>query len=374
MSNAPANQRVAAIDVLRLIAALGVLVFHVAGTAQMSKYKLPAFTFLGRTVDWMPSPFSFGATGVNLVFVISGYCMYRSLSGRSRPLAAYYRDRAARLYPVYAIAVILSAILVAQLNIRIAGWDIAAKMLFLQGFVQQYNLTINGALWSMSTEVQFYLTLPLLMIWSKRVGIDRFFVGAMAVSLLFRAGVQLVVGHADTTGGIARDTLLMNLLPGRIAEFAVGMWIAGNDDKRTRRFAVWSVGAGAVLGIGTKVAGPAFVSEPMLGVFYGSLLVFALDRSRHFGSAANPLALLGRASYALFLIHLPIAAVLAALIPTGWGVYERFGTLLGLTLAVAIPVALVLHLLVEMPLFRRLRQPAAARLVESTPIDDVGAP
>ncbi|MDB5677666.1 acyltransferase [Sphingomonas bacterium] len=373
MNAATANQRIAAIDVSRLVAAIGVLVFHVAGTSLMPKYKLPPFTVFGRTVDWMPSPFSFGATGVSLFFVISGYCMFRSLSGRPRPLAAYYRDRLARLYPIYAFAVILSAILIARLHIAVAGEDVVLKLLFLHGFVQQYNLTFNGALWSMATEVQFYLVLPLLMIWARRAGTDRFTTAAIIGSLLFRAVVQLTAGHTDTLGGIARDTLLMNMLPGRIAEFAVGMWIASNDSERTRRFAWWLIIPGALLGIGAKAAGPAFVAEPMLGIFFGSLLVLALDQSRRFGSVAGPFALLGRASYALFLIHLPIANSLARLVPEGWPLYHRFGTLLVTTLGISIPLALALHLWVEMPLFDRLRASRNAKRPASAATDG-GAP
>ncbi|THD35443.1 MAG: acyltransferase [Sphingomonas sp.] len=355
MNSTSGGQRIAVIDIARLAAALGVLIFHASGAAQVPKFRLPPFTVFGHTIDWLPSPFSFGATGVSLFFVVSGYCMYRSLSANPQPLLSYYRNRLARIYPLYFVAVLFSAVAMAVLGFAVTAPEVAVVLLFLHGFVKRYNLSLNGALWSMATEVQFYIVLPLLLRWARWIGLDRFAILAIMLSLVFRVIVQLAGGHEATSGGLALDTFLMNLLPGRAAEFAIGMWIAGTDSARARRYAKWLIVPAGIIGIGAKASGIAFAAEPMLGVFYGSLLIFALGGARWFGSTRGIIPLLGRASYALFLIHLPIAVLLYPLLPHDWGLYRQFAALLAMTLAVALPAALALHLFVELPLFDRLR-------------------
>jgi peptidoglycan/LPS O-acetylase OafA/YrhL len=368
-----APQRIAAIDILRLLAAVYVLVFHVAAVAGIPKHVLPPFELLGRTFSNVPSPFSLGATGVSLFFVISGYCMYRSLASRPRAVGAYFRDRFARIYPVYAIAVFSSYLVCCLLGVQIDLIDIPIKLLFLQGFVQQYHLTLNGAFWSMATEVQFYLMLPWLFQLGRRIGLDRFVVLSLIIALTFRSLVQWEWDGQPPIAGIVKNTFLMNLLPGRIVEFAIGMWIAGTPMNRANLLANWLIVPAGALAFGTKMFGPPPLAEPLLGIFFGCVLVLALHHARMFGKSTSIFAVLGRASYALFLIHLPIALLVAVLLPEQLGLYERFCYLLLATLAGGIPISLALYGWIEMPLFRRLRKKGVAR-VASAEIGDGGAP
>lgn len=349
------SQRVAAIDILRLVAACYVLIFHVAADAGIPKRELPAFDLLGHRFTGIPSPFSFGATGVSLFFVISGYCMYRSLAGRSPSVTAYFRDRLARIYPIYGGAVIFSYIVCIFLHTNIAPVDVIIKLFFLQGFLQNFHLTLNGAFWSMATEVQFYVTLPLLFALSRKIGCDRFVLLMIAVALSFRFYVDWRWYGQPPVAGIVKSTFLMNLLPGRIAEFAIGMWIAATPPNRSLNMSYWIILPGAIGAAVSKIYGPAPIAEPLFGIFYGCILVIALRRAAAFGEANSKLALAGRASYALFLIHLPISLVAVRYMPSGLGLYSGFFYLLFVTLSCAVPLSLALYSWVEMPLFRRLR-------------------
>jgi peptidoglycan/LPS O-acetylase OafA/YrhL len=350
-----ASQRFAAIDILRLAAASYVLLFHVAAVAEVPKHRLPPFHLFGVTFSGIPSPFTVGATGVSLFFVVSGYCMYRSWARRPHGIGSYFRDRIARIYPIYLIAVLGSAVAFKMLGIEVTPTDILIKIFFLQGFFQQYHLSINGALWSMATEVQFYVMLPWLARWAVRAGLDRFVICCFAFALLFRAGVQWTWAGEPPISGIVRSTFLMNLLPGRIAEFAIGMWIAAAPFPRALRAARWLILPAAALAFSTKFAGPALAAEPLLGVFYGCILVFALHHSASFGRTNSPLAVLGRASYALFLIHLPVASLLVTTLPHALSMYSRLGILLTATVACSIPLSLALYSWIELPLFRLFR-------------------
>ena len=367
-------QRIAAIDVLRLFAASYVLVFNVAALANIPKHALPPFSLFGHVLSGVPSPFSVGATGVSLFFVISGYCMYRSLAGRGRTIAAYFQDRFARIYPIYAVAVISSYLACIALSVAIQPVDVAIKLLFLQGFFQQYHLTMNGAFWSMGTEVQFYLALPWLMSIARRMGLDRFVIASIALAIVFRILVDWKWAGAPPVAGIVKSTFLMNMLPGRIAEFAIGMWIAGTAPRRTQSMALWLCLPAGALAMATKMLGPAFAAEPLLGVFYGCILVLALRHARLFGRSESVVALIGRASYVLFLIHLPIAMLISPHLPKDAGLYGAFSTLLFTTVVIAIPLSVFLHVWVEMPIFRRLRSTTAAAGHNIVTSPDGGAP
>ena len=54
--------------------------------------------------------------------------------------------------------------------------------LFAQDFSSRWALGLNGALWSMVTEVQFYLAFPWLVRWMIRVQPKRFVLTALAIA------------------------------------------------------------------------------------------------------------------------------------------------------------------------------------------------
>ena len=113
--------RLLSIDCLRGAAALAVFLFHVAVVANFPKRTLPPFTLFHHTYENLISPLGLGASGVNLFFVISGFCLalqqWRAgrphlFIGEARPaLLRYIRNRTARIGPAYWLTVVISAIL-----------------------------------------------------------------------------------------------------------------------------------------------------------------------------------------------------------------------------------------------------------------------
>ena len=85
----------------RAIAAMLVVLFHLGGAIAAQKYfGISAFSV----------PFSFGASGVEFFFVLSGFIIFaahRNDIFQPRKLAGYLKKRAVRIYPTYWIVFLL---------------------------------------------------------------------------------------------------------------------------------------------------------------------------------------------------------------------------------------------------------------------------
>lgn len=179
---------------LRGLAAVGVLVTHVA--------------FSAGAVAWNEYP-GFEQAGHGLVsgllqqlhvflpvfFVLSGALLYRpfvlsTLADVKKPaLKPYLWRRALRILPSYWAVLTVALLVFDQLNVK-DTWGVIRSYLLLQ--VYQENSWVSGLEqgWSLSTEIAFYLGLPL-------------------VALLFTK----LAGGAPTPGARARRILTMLIIP-----------------------------------------------------------------------------------------------------------------------------------------------------------------
>lgn len=107
---------------------------------------------------------SFGVTGVDLFFVLSGYVFAPYMAGKPLALRSHLVRRFFRLYPLYAVAVGTYAG-IRWLNGQPA--DHLTEHLLLAHTLESraIALHLNPAFWSLPPEVEFYLVLPLLARW-----------------------------------------------------------------------------------------------------------------------------------------------------------------------------------------------------------------
>ena len=129
----------------------------------------PDLHIAGQTFRFYPLV-ACGYMFVDLMLLLSGFLLMLGwLSGRSRNLRSFYTARAARILPSYLLcmAIMLFAWALPQ---KLYGtdkhmWtDILSHLTFTHNlFRQSYSFThLNGALWTLAVEVQFYLIFPLL--------------------------------------------------------------------------------------------------------------------------------------------------------------------------------------------------------------------
>lgn len=141
--DASINNRNCNLDILRIVAALMVLVVHVG-------YEFP----------WISDYTWYGFYGTSLFFVLSGYLSMISLD-RCSNAVEFYKRRVVRIVPLYWIVLIVNAIL----NPTLLSLKYLRYFVFLHMFIPSDDFgkwnNING-LWTMSAFVFFYLVAPIL--------------------------------------------------------------------------------------------------------------------------------------------------------------------------------------------------------------------
>ncbi|QPC93080.1 acyltransferase [Mesorhizobium sp. INR15] len=172
------NQKLLELDALRGIMAFWVFVSHVVLFSGLTTGKL---SFLGR-----------GEIPVTVFIVLSGFAIASSLAASDATYSQYLARRAVRIYPVAMIGIVLGVLTwtyfvpfargigwldpswVAIYDTRTASisanlWQhVLAHLFLLHGAIPEELLSgaptsLNGPMWSLSLEWQFYLVAPLLV-------------------------------------------------------------------------------------------------------------------------------------------------------------------------------------------------------------------
>jgi peptidoglycan/LPS O-acetylase OafA/YrhL len=162
----------AAGDALRGIAAMFVLIFHVAIEAMVYKH-VHGFVFTGEgAAEYRPlagvfaTPLMVVRAGIYIFFALSGYLLTRGFLaaytlGTPRPsISRYFRNRALRIIPAF--WVVTTIFMIWQ-----RGWQGSGLggVLAVYGFMQNYLWT-HAALampqaWTLDLEASFYILIPL---------------------------------------------------------------------------------------------------------------------------------------------------------------------------------------------------------------------
>ena len=222
-----ASDRTAHVDILdglRGIAIAFVMWFHVWEIT----WQGAAFTVFGREID-----FTFlarmGFVGVEIFFFVSGFCLFwpyaRALAER-RPMPTVkhfaYR-RFIKIVPSYLLALVVLVALGSERDRSLDDGikDVLAHVFFVHTWFQSYFGSIDGVLWSLGVEVQFYVIFPLVVLafvrWPRATAL-----GLVALAFVWRYAVE----QCCATGPYNHFHQLANQLPAYLDLFAIGMFAA----------------------------------------------------------------------------------------------------------------------------------------------------
>jgi peptidoglycan/LPS O-acetylase OafA/YrhL len=285
---------------LRFLLAVWVILDHLTGRGMM----------LDASARALPYPIYAlvrgGYLAVTTFFVLSGFVLARSyvhIEWNSRNLLRYGLGRVARVYPVYALSLLMVApFILADPTPRKAPL-VAAHGFLLQGWMGHLPVNWNTPAWSLSCEMFFYLLFPLAAVWMQ---------GAGWWKTLAVASAACCLTHLMWSLGIPDETKPLI----HMADFLMGIAASCAYDlllRMPRRPAgAWLYVPGLALGA-TLIAYPAVLPSHVdlnsaLRPLNAVLLVgFALGG----GAAARLLSTraavyLGKSSYAMYILHVPL--------------------------------------------------------------------
>ena len=230
------------LDGIRAMAILLIAWYHIWQQSWVQPIKdtswLSIFLCSQINFDWLVRT---GYEMVDMMLLLSGFCLFlpyaRSMVyGLKEPnIKTFYKKRVARIVPSYLIAIIV-AFIVAVVNGEYGDssemWgDLIPHLFFGHTFFEQSYLhtKLNGVLWTLAVEVQFYLIFPFVAKLFKR-WMCKTYVVMVAISWMFiNWGILNFVP-------VEKYSMWINQLPAYLGVYANGMLAAFVVVKLTQKF------------------------------------------------------------------------------------------------------------------------------------------
>ncbi|MCO6051226.1 acyltransferase [Mesorhizobium sp. RP14(2022)] len=333
------------IDGLRAIAVLGVVLFH---------FGLP----------FLPG----GFLGVDAFFVISGFLIIRIIRDEIERTGTFrfrhfYLRRIRRLFPALVATLLASTaaafLLLSPGHLKMFGQELIASILSVSNIyfketagyfdvAAEFKPLLHT--WSLSVEEQFYIVVPLMVVWAMKGGRRGLFSVLAVLAVVTLVLAELQRGRMSA----------FYLTPFRAFEFALGALMIEVVERQPRNKTVLE----ALLLAGLVLIGASFVMLDgtshlpgllTLPVVFGTMLVIYAGRAPTLGYVtSNPLSVwIGKISYSFYLVHWPLLIFAAYVTFEPLGPWDR-----ALLFALCFPLAWASWRFVEQP-FRRPREAAS---------------
>ncbi len=383
------TRRLQSVDVLRGLAALAVLLFHVPPLAWHER--------LHERFGLWTLPLDFGDQGVTLFLVISGFCIhlrpateYLATRNFQTDWQRFWQRRFYRLYPPYIAAIAISLAvhyaipqsLPEQHRIKNLWPDLITHLLMVHNLTT-YSLGLsNGAFWTLGLEEQLYAAFPIYLAMRRRWSAAAVVTVALAIAVFWRCGQPIAASAVYRLSGV--PVTHQHLTAGPVIIGNWGTWpfafwfswvlgaVAAEVYVGVIRLPKWCMRyttAAGFLALGVLLSPkswqyfPAFVDNgnfvrlllpPLSGLgFAVAAFIFVLRFAiaerllgAFEGRIAKCMALLGMISYSLYLIHGPLIGLGTFVFSLGDGPADvplRYTVLVPWCLAAAVAFHLVIE-------------------------------
>lgn len=350
------RKKITNVQILRGIAALMVFAAHLVGAERD----------YGGGETLLPQFLEMGVTGVDLFFLISGFVMVyvtwplgegpREVpSGRFSQARTFLINRVSRIYPLYWILTIALLILYAG---KLYFFD---EVTPINNWVESFLLLPSNEFpiipvgWTLVHEMYFYLVFALFLLIPYRYIPAAIVVWGAIIAIGYANGAQLV----NAWGYVAFSPLTY--------EFILGAFIAWLTLRGVKSYAhavgliglIWL--ACLLVPLAGQLYPDAVTDHGVRALIFSlpfALLLYAGVAIEWRNKITGPawLSYLGDASYALYLIHIPVFLVIGKLMSplAGPGLLDNIA-LITVFIIATIMAALCVHHFVERPLIRIAR-------------------
>lgn len=357
------RERLPALDLLRFVAALMVVLFHYTfrGAAD--------HLFTSATYPEIDAITRYGSYGVNLFFVISGFVILLTVDAGGGHPGHFIASRVSRLFPAFWVAATVTFVIVLLVGASFAVGidDYVRNLTMMPSWIRAPY--VDGAYWTLEIELTFYVLIVAFLLFLQR---------RIRIEWLLAAWLLIVLPFApnDLGPGRLRLGLMVEAAPYFIAGSSFYLvWRSGWTPLRAFLIAgAWAVAA--ILAVHNSVTDSATFATsfaPLATVAVASIgfVVFLalVLRPSWFRFGGRPAVLLGALTYPLYLVHQNIGYVVINGIDPTWGRWLAFLAAFG----VALLLAYAIHRLVERRYNSRLRRWLEPRLGVFDRIAEVGA-
>ncbi len=308
------------IDLLRALAALLVVVYHVDALGSLAL----------RGDVWWTIPFRYGWVGVDLFLVISGFVITLSAAKAQAQNPQGFRwpfmqRRLRRLLPLYALTCLIFLFLVRP-EVLLRPWVqllpiLASHVLFLQNMSHHTHGVINGVTWSLALEMQFYVLLVATMGFWLRLGAWRSLLVLVLLAWVWRYGSTFILVPGVAVPHL--QVIYTTQLPGTLDAFGMGialaLWVHQSDGDLhsslkpgLRNALVWATLAGLLLTGAAMLllhqnywahTGMVVFWRTLLALGFGAALAAMVACPLPSGGWMRPWHYLGEISYGIYLWH-----------------------------------------------------------------------
>jgi len=343
--------RIEQITFTRFIAAISIVIFHYG--RNVFPFKIESISFL----------FNQANIGVSYFFILSGFVMIIAYGQKVKiNTIDYLKNRFARIYPVYFLAIILLLIFFTITSSKIDFYGLILNIFLIQSWIPGQALSFNYPGWSLAVEFLFYLAFPFLFnyVYSK------FDFKRIVIPILFIWVVSQICLHiASTTsfykGFPSKSHDLIYYFPiMHLNEFLMGN-LAGLffiNKLRTKKINIdWLIVLlllilFALLRFNTFIN---FHNGFLMIIFIPLIISFSLNNgilSRF--SNHKFCVFLGEISYGIYILQVPIFLWVRAVF-SHFGIHSNF-ILFYLSLIILIMTSAVSYFFIETPLRKKIKK------------------
>ncbi|MEN6441002.1 MAG: acyltransferase [Syntrophobacter sp.] len=304
------------LDTLRVVAMLAIFLHHL--------WKTVIVTADGAAQKILDPVFSSASDGVILFNIISGFLLaLPHLGPERRPFmgyAAFLRKRVLRVFPPYYLALLLfTAANILRFDYPLpAALEMLVQHLLFVNSLDYGNMFSNFShFWYMGQLAQFYLLFPVILLLFNRMGPAK---AALTITTLCWGTWMFLAWYipspVSSFPSLAEKLMHFNL-PGRLPEFAIGMWLASlwksagtsRRDLFSGPFGVFACVMAVYLFVGVALI--PMMSLAFLHLFHVALafvfflLLLTWGLAFRFGQFGF-LKRLSEHSYSVYIVHVPV--------------------------------------------------------------------